>query len=56
MFLGTVTSHCHRCGKDEGRTALGDFRHDLRCWGVRTAGYNLWVRLTDPDWFREEAE
>lgn len=42
---------CDRCGKAVEVNVLDTFAHDLRCWGWRTAFYNLRIRLCPPDWF-----
>lgn len=34
-----------RCPHTEDDGPLDGFRHDLGCWGLRTALYNLWWRL-----------
>lgn len=53
MELGRVYSGCARCGVDARRSLLGDWRHDCRCWGWRTALANLWARLT---WLPEDED
>ena len=54
MFVGTVYSYCSRCWTGAERTVWGDLRHDFRCWGPRVALHNLWHRVRDNDWVREE--
>lgn len=42
---------CARCGLHADANILTNIAHDLRCWSVRTALYNAYIRLTVPDWF-----
>ena len=42
---------CSRCNGHDEANILTNLVHDLRCWGVRTAFFNAWVRLSVPDWF-----
>jgi hypothetical protein len=44
---------CARCGSHGDANVLANAVHDLRCWGARTALYNLRIRLWPPDWFLE---
>lgn len=39
-------SDCPRCGtRGVARRPWLDFWHDLYCWSLKTATYNLWFRV-----------
>ena len=44
---------CTRCGSHEDANVLTNVVHDLRCWGARTAWFNLKLRLGAPRWFTD---
>lgn len=44
LMFETVESDCLRCDR-ERFTFAGGFAHDVRCWGWRTALYNVWFRF-----------
>ena len=47
-FWQSYESNCLRC-ETEGvvRGPLGDFWHDLKCWSLKTACYNMWFRIRE---------
>ena len=48
MNFSTFYAPCHRCSsKFVG--PIDGFLHDVKCWGWRTAIYNLRLRFWDPD-------
>lgn len=44
-----IKEPCQRCGggTTENLEWLQNFRHDVRCWGWRTALHNLWWLITN---------
>lgn len=46
IWLGRVESECARCDRTIDVNWWQNIRHDLECWGLRTALLNLWARLT----------
>ena len=44
LNLGVIESECARCDETEF-SLVGGFVHDVRCWGVGTALYNVYYRL-----------
>lgn len=49
MIMGPIESYCTRCERTIEENAWQGVRHDLHCWSLRTALFNLWVRFTLPD-------
>lgn len=50
--LGRLSTLCPRCDRyDADTNVVVSFIHDLRCWSVSTALFNLRARLAPPAWF-----
>ena len=45
MNLGRIESRCFSCKQVTFDRPVGGFFHDVRCWGWKTALYNVWYRL-----------